>query len=64
MVDQDFLLYLAGFSLREQGIDLRINRLTMEEDAVSCPVFEGGPGGDGNSFAGGVANSHHDLQPK
>jgi hypothetical protein len=33
--------------------------LSMEENAVSC-----GPGSYGDSFAGAVANSHHDLQPK
>jgi len=41
-----------------------IKRLAMEKDTVPCPAFEGGPGGDGNGFAGGVANPYHDLQPK
>lgn len=36
----------------------------MEEDAVSRSTLKGGPGGDGNRFAGGVADPHHDLQPK
>lgn len=41
-----------------------INGLTMEEDAIAGSAFKGGTNGDGNGFAGGVANSHHDLQPK
>lgn len=38
----------------------------MKEDTISGPAFEGGScgDGDGDGFAGGVANSHHDLQPK
>ena len=36
----------------------------MKKDAVSGPALEGGPCGDGNGFAGGVADPHHDLQPK
>lgn len=48
----------------DKGVDMCIHRLTMEEDAVSGPAFKGGPGGDGNSFAGVVANSHNYLQSK
>ncbi len=36
----------------------------MKKDAIPCPALKGSPGGDGNSFAGVVANPHHDLQPK
>ncbi len=36
----------------------------MEEYTVFCPAFKGSPGGDGNGFAGCVANPHYDLQPK
>lgn len=43
---------------------MRIKGLAMEKDAIPCPALKGGPFGDGDSFAGAVANSHHDLQPK
>jgi len=43
---------------------MRIHRLTMKKDAIPCPALKGGPGSDGDGFAGGVADSHHDLQPK
>jgi len=43
---------------------VRIKRLAVEKDAVSCPAFKGSPSGDGDGFAGAVANPHHDLQPK
>lgn len=36
----------------------------MEEYTVPCPTLKGGPGSDGDGFAAGVADSHHDLQPK
>lgn len=36
----------------------------MKEDTISGPAFEGGSCSDGNRFAGAVANSHHDFQPK
>lgn len=45
-------------------INMPINRLAMEEYAVPSPTLKGSPGGDGNRFAGAVANPHHDLQPK
>lgn len=41
-----------------------IEWLAIKEDMISCPALKGSPGSDGNSFAGGVADSHHDLQPK
>lgn len=41
-----------------------IKGLVMKEDAISGPTFKGGASGNGDGFAGGVANSHHDLQPK
>ena len=43
---------------------MRIKGLTMQEDTVSGPALKGGPGSDGDGFAGAVANPHHDLQPK
>lgn len=43
---------------------MRIKWLVMEEDAVSGSAFKSGSCGDGNGFAGSVANPHHDLQPK
>lgn len=36
----------------------------MKKDAIPCPALNGCPCGDGNRFAGVVANPHHDLQPK
>ncbi len=36
----------------------------MQKDTIPCPALKGGPGSNGNSFAGGVADSHHDLQSK
>ncbi len=36
----------------------------MEKDAIPCPALKGCPSGNGNGFAGAVANSHHDLKPK
>ncbi|BBR38101.1 hypothetical protein WP3W19E03_06260 [Aeromonas veronii] len=41
-----------------------IKGLAMKKETVPCPAFKGCTGGDGNGFAGGVANPHHDLQPK
>lgn len=43
---------------------MRIKRLAMEEYAISGSAFKGGPGGDGDGFAGAVADPHHYLQPK
>lgn len=43
---------------------MRIKGLAMEKDAISCPALEGSPGGDGDGFAGAVADPHHYLQPK
>ena len=41
-----------------------IKGLAMEEYAVLSPALKGCPCCDSNSFAGVVANSHHDLKPK
>ena len=49
---------------RNKSVDLCIKRLAMKKDTVPCPAFKGGPSSDGNSFAGVVANPHHDLQSK
>lgn len=58
------MLAATDASLRNKGVDMSIHRLAMEEDAVPCSALKGGPGSDGHGFAGAVANSHHDLQPK
>lgn len=56
--------FVTGLICGDKGVDMRIKRSVMKEYAVPCPAFKGGSYGDGDGFAGGVANSHHDLQPE
>ena len=53
-------LFLGG----DEGVHMSIQRLAMEEDTIFGPAFKGGSSGDGDGFAGCVANPHHDLQPE
>lgn len=40
---------------------MSIKRLAMKKDMVPCPALKVSPGGNGNRFAGAVADSHYDL---